>query len=124
MSITINILSIYSAVSLVVHVLGVANAGHAIMNVRSSRGAIAWGISSTLKQNFETNSSAIATLSHWFTHVILWEVGVAIIFGAFLGYAAGRILEWAERKKTIERQSFLGYTIALSITVLGAAKLN
>ena len=46
MSITINILSIYSAVSLVVHVLGIANAGHAIMNVRSSRGAIAWGISS------------------------------------------------------------------------------
>jgi NhaP-type Na+/H+ or K+/H+ antiporter len=78
---------------------------------------------SMLKQNSETNSSAIATLSHWFTHVILWEVGVAIIFGAFLGYVAGRILEWAERKKTIERQSFLGYTIALSITVLGAAKL-
>jgi NhaP-type Na+/H+ or K+/H+ antiporter len=32
-------------------------------------------------------------------------------------------LHWAERKKTIEQQSFLGYTLALSITVLGAAKL-
>ena len=69
------------------------------------------------------NSRAIATLSHWFTHVVLWEVGMAIIFGAFLGYAAGRLLEWAEQKNTIEEQSFLGYTIALSITVLGAAKL-
>lgn len=46
MPITIEILSIYSAISLVVHVLGIANAGHAVINVRSSRGAIAWGISS------------------------------------------------------------------------------
>ena len=42
---TINFLSIYSVISLVVHILGIANAAHAVMNVRSSRGAIAWGIS-------------------------------------------------------------------------------
>lgn len=41
---TINLLSIYSVVSLVVHILGIANAASAVMNVRSSRGAIAWGI--------------------------------------------------------------------------------
>ena len=42
---TINWFSIYGIVSLVVHVLGIANAAHAVMNVRSSRGAIAWAIS-------------------------------------------------------------------------------
>ena len=42
---TINWLSIYGIVSLVVHLLGIANAAHAVMNVRSSRGAIAWAIS-------------------------------------------------------------------------------
>jgi len=42
---TINWFSIYGAVSLMVHILGIANAGHAVMNVRSSRGAIAWAIS-------------------------------------------------------------------------------
>ena len=78
---------------------------------------------SLLKQSSASDSSAIAVLLHWFTRVVLWEVGVAILFGAVLGYVAGRLLEWAERKKAIERQSFLGYTIALSITVLGAAKL-
>ena len=78
---------------------------------------------SLAKLNSENDVSAIATLSHWLTRVVLWEVGFAIIFGAFLGYGAGRLLEWAEKKKTIERQSFLGYTIALSVTVLGAAKL-
>ena len=41
----INWFSIYGTVSLLVHILGIANAGHAVMNVRSSRGAIAWAIS-------------------------------------------------------------------------------
>lgn len=42
----------------------------------------------------------------------------------FLGYLAGRLLKCAENKHTIERFSFLGYTIALSPIVLGAAKLR
>lgn len=70
-----------------------------------------------------TSVTTINTLSHWFTHVVLWEVGAAIIFGAAFGYIAGYLLEWAERKKLIEQQSFLGYTIALSLTTLGGAKL-
>lgn len=45
MPITINWFSVYSIVSLLVHILGIANAAHAVMNVRSSRGAIAWAIS-------------------------------------------------------------------------------
>ena len=44
---TINWLSIYSIVLFVVHILGITNAAHAVMNVRSSRGAIAWAISLT-----------------------------------------------------------------------------
>jgi sodium/hydrogen antiporter len=62
-------------------------------------------------------------ISHWLTRILVWEVGAAILFGAIFGYLAGRLLEWAESKHTIERVSFLGYTIALSITVLGATKL-
>ena len=42
---TINWFTIYGILSLVVQLLGIAHAGHAVMNVRSSRGAIAWGIS-------------------------------------------------------------------------------
>nr|WP_228035135.1 cation:proton antiporter [Oculatella sp. LEGE 06141] len=62
-------------------------------------------------------------LPHWLTHVVLWEVGGAVLFGAVFGYIAGRLLKWAERRKTIENSSFLAYSIALSLTVLGAAKL-
>ncbi len=41
----IKFLPIYSIVLFVVHTLGVINAIHAVMNVRSSRGAVAWAIS-------------------------------------------------------------------------------
>lgn len=67
--------------------------------------------------------TAATLMSHWLTQVVLWEVGGAVLFGILLGYIAGRLLKWAERKKTIENSSFLGYSIALSISVLGAAKL-
>ena len=49
--------------------------------------------------------------------------GAAVVFGALVGYGAGRLLEWAQGEGTIERTSFLAYTIALSLAVLGAAKL-
>ncbi|MDZ8051089.1 MAG: phospholipase D-like domain-containing protein [Aulosira sp. ZfuVER01] len=38
-------ITIYSAATVIVHALGLAHAAHAVMNVRSSQGAIAWGIS-------------------------------------------------------------------------------
>ena len=62
-------------------------------------------------------------ISQWLGRVILWEVGGAILVGILLGYGAGRLLEWAEAKQTIEEYSFLSYAIALTLTVLGAAKL-
>jgi len=62
-------------------------------------------------------------LVHWFTKTLLWEVGAAVILGALIGYTAGRLLRWAEAKQTIEKQSFLAYTVALSLAVLGFIKL-
>ena len=62
-------------------------------------------------------------LTHWLTRVVLWEVGAAVALGAAMGYAAGRLLGWAERKGNIEQPSYLAYTLALSLAVLGATKL-
>ena len=41
----INLVSIYSVATIIVHGLGIVSAAHAVMVVRSSRGAIAWSIS-------------------------------------------------------------------------------
>lgn len=62
-------------------------------------------------------------LSHWLLHTLLWEIGVAILVAVFLGYTAGRLLVWSEKKDLIEKKSILAYTIALSLLALGAAKL-
>jgi len=62
-------------------------------------------------------------LSHWLTHTLLWEVGAAVVFAVLVGYGAGRFLERAYGQGTMERTSFLAYTLALSLAVLGAAKL-
>jgi NhaP-type Na+/H+ or K+/H+ antiporter len=53
----------------------------------------------------------------------LWEVAAAVLLGSIISYVAGRLLLWAEAKQTIEKQSFLAYTVALSLTVLGGVKL-
>ncbi|MFE1745340.1 cation:proton antiporter [Coleofasciculus sp. H7-2] len=60
---------------------------------------------------------------HWLTKTLLWEVAAAVPIGATIGYAAGRLLLWAEANQTIEKQSFLAYTVALSLAVLGFVKL-
>lgn len=62
-------------------------------------------------------------LRHWFVHTLLWEVGGAILLGALIGYGAGKLLLWAEAKQTIEKQSFLAFTVALSLFILGTVKL-
>lgn len=41
----INVISIFSVATVIVHGIGILTAAHAVMMVRSSRGAIAWGIS-------------------------------------------------------------------------------
>jgi NhaP-type Na+/H+ or K+/H+ antiporter len=62
-------------------------------------------------------------LSHWLTHSILWEVMAGAALAAFLGYAAGKTLTWAEAKETMERTSLLTVSLALSLTVLGVTEL-
>ncbi|WP_301663061.1 cation:proton antiporter domain-containing protein [Methanoculleus frigidifontis] len=56
-------------------------------------------------------------------YVVLWQVGVAGLSGALIGYGAGRLLLWAETRKTIERRSVLAYAIALAFATLGALRL-
>jgi NhaP-type Na+/H+ or K+/H+ antiporter len=62
-------------------------------------------------------------LSHWFVQVVLWEVIVGVIIGALMGYAAGKLLVWAEAKKTTAHTSILSISLALALCVLGITEL-
>ncbi|GHA68451.1 cation:proton antiporter [Cognatilysobacter bugurensis] len=60
---------------------------------------------------------------HWFMETVLWEVGVATMFGLALGYAAGVALKFAERHRLIEEKWRLVYTVALALLATGAGRL-
>jgi sodium/hydrogen antiporter len=62
-------------------------------------------------------------LSHWFVHVILWEVVVGAVVAALVGYAAGKLLVWAEAKRTTAHTSILSISLALALCVLGITEL-
>lgn len=66
-----------------------------------------------------TNSEIV----HWFGKVWLWDVGFAIIAGLAIGYGAGKLLQWANRKQLMDKQSFLAYLLALTFVTLGGIKL-
>lgn len=78
-------------------------------------------ISQTTEATESANMGSV--LPQWLTHVVIAEVGGAVLFGFIAGFAAGHFLKWAEQKRTIENTSFIGFSLALSLTVLGAAKL-
>jgi sodium/hydrogen antiporter len=62
-------------------------------------------------------------LSHWLLRTLLWEVGVATLVGIVMGYAAGRLLQAAEERGTIESEWRLVYTAALSFLAVGVGRL-
>ena len=62
-------------------------------------------------------------LSRWLAHTLLWQVGVATVFGILLGYAAAKLLRWAEERDAIESDWRLIYTVALALAAIGAGRL-
>jgi NhaP-type Na+/H+ or K+/H+ antiporter len=61
--------------------------------------------------------------TEWLTEALLIGVVLAIAIGAAIGFLAARAIAFAERRKLVESQSLLGYTVAFSLFTLGAAAL-
>ncbi|MEO1393782.1 MAG: cardiolipin synthase [Cyanobacteria bacterium J06634_5] len=83
----INWFAIFSAISLFVHALGVVNAGHAVMNVKSSRSAIAW-------------SMALISFP-WVTIPLYWILGKR----KFKGYSEALKIAYGEHQDIV-RQAY------------------
>ena len=79
----INFLAIYTVVSIFVYCLGIVNAGHAVMKVQSSRGAIAWGI-------------ALITFP-WLAIPLYWILGK----NKFQGYTEALNIAYLEHQKLV-----------------------
>lgn len=62
-------------------------------------------------------------LSRWLVHTLVWQVGVATLFGILLGYTAAKLLRWAEDRDAIEGDWRLIYTVALALIAIGAGRM-
>ncbi len=62
-------------------------------------------------------------LTEWLVRVLVWEVGAAVVLGALMGYGAGKLLDLAQSRGYITQPSYLAYTLALSLAVLGSTRL-
>ncbi len=91
------ILAIFSAATVVVHALGILHAAHAVMKVRSSQGAIAWGIS-------------LVTLP-WLAIPLYWILGRS----RFHGYAEAMRSAFRQHDKVVREaySEILEYKVAL-----------
>ncbi|MGY8819129.1 MAG: cation:proton antiporter domain-containing protein [Pseudomonadales bacterium] len=61
--------------------------------------------------------------SRWLIESVLIGIGGAALMGAIVGFAAAKLLAFAEHKKLVASSSLLGYTVAFSLLTLGLAKL-
>lgn len=64
-----------------------------------------------------------AALSDWVLHVLLWEVGVAVLVGAAAGWLASHVLRWARQRPDAERASLLTVALSLSVATLAAMQV-
>jgi sodium/hydrogen antiporter len=65
-----------------------------------------------------------AAAAAWLTEVLFREVLGSILLGLLVGAAAGRLLTWSERRDYLEESSFLAFSVALALLVMGAAGLT
>ena len=91
------LVQLFSILTVLIHVLGVVNAAHAVMHVRSSRGAVAWSIS-------------LLTIP-WFAIPLYWVLGR----NKFYGYAEALRAAYVEHNTLAQQvyQKVLKYQVEL-----------
>ncbi|GAB4517220.1 MAG: cation:proton antiporter [Anaerolineae bacterium] len=62
-------------------------------------------------------------VSHWLIHTLLWEIGVATVFGLVLGAVTGKLLLKAEEHDFIHEKWRLVYTVALALLAVGVGRI-
>ncbi|WFC99171.1 hypothetical protein MYAM1_001915 [Malassezia yamatoensis] len=56
----------------------------------------------------------------WFYQTWGWEIGLGTLLGAVMGYLARRLIRFSERKKLVDRESFVAQYISLAMASMGA----
>lgn len=62
-------------------------------------------------------------LGEWVAVAVIREIGGGLVLGVLIGLAAGRLVRFGEERLAMEEASFLAFTVALALLVVGAAGL-
>jgi NhaP-type Na+/H+ or K+/H+ antiporter len=68
-----------------------------------------------IRYNENGNHAVGTAISMWFYETWVYQIVLGIAYGAVVGWLAKELLHWAERKKYIDRESFLVFAIALAV---------
>lgn len=69
------------------------------------------------------STSTTTALLHWSLHTWLYEIIFSVFLGAACGIGARALLRQSEKRNLIDKDSFLVFTIALTLLVTGMAAL-
>lgn len=69
------------------------------------------------------SGSKVEALAHWAIHTWIYEIFFSILLGAGCGVGARWLLRQSEKRNLIDKDSFLVFTIALTLLVTGIAAL-
>ncbi|ORY22016.1 Sodium/hydrogen exchanger family-domain-containing protein [Naematelia encephala] len=68
-------------------------------------------------------SSDRTAVGEWFYYTISYEVLLGIIIGAILGFVARKLMQFAERKRFVDRQSYVAQYVSLAVMSIGITSL-
>jgi sodium/hydrogen antiporter len=57
-------------------------------------------------------------IGKWFYETWVYEIILGCVYGAAVGWIAKELLHWAERKKYVDRESFIVFAIALAVSLI------
>ncbi|BEI82911.1 hypothetical protein CcaverHIS002_0307790 [Cutaneotrichosporon cavernicola] len=69
------------------------------------------------------DSSPGHAVAEWFYMTWLYEVCLGTVIGGVLGYSARKVMQFSERKKLIDRQSYVAQYVSLSLLSIGICTL-
>ncbi|KAI8084881.1 Sodium/hydrogen exchanger family-domain-containing protein [Halteromyces radiatus] len=62
-------------------------------------------------------------IGQWAYYILAYEILLSIIIGFVAGYIARKLLKTAEKRKLIDKESFLVYAVALSLFLMGTVSM-
>ncbi|KAL7424027.1 hypothetical protein Q5752_001612 [Cryptotrichosporon argae] len=62
-------------------------------------------------------------VGEWFYATWLYEIALGVVLGSLLGFSARKVMKFVERKRLVDRQSFVAQYVSLALLAIGMCTL-